>query len=102
MIQLILGSQLFDKTSHILRRTKMRILVGLFLSTFLIAAPMHSQAAHHEKKSAVEKVASAAKKNPGTTVGVAACGVAIAFFPPAALVCGGAIAAGAGVDSIDD
>ena len=38
------------------------------------------------------------KENPGTSVGLAACGVAIAFFPPAALVCGGAIAAGAGVD----
>ena len=80
----------------------MRILVGLFFSIFLIAAPLYGHAAHHEKKSAAEKVTSAAKKNPGTTVGVAACGVAIAFFPPAALVCGGAIALGAGVDNINN
>ncbi len=80
----------------------MRILIGLFFSTFLITAPMYSHAAHHEKKSTGEKVVSAAKKNPGTTVGVVTCGVAIAFFPPAALVCGGAIAVGAGVDNIND
>ncbi len=51
-------------------------------------------------ESAVDKSVEVVKDNPGASTGVAACGIAIAFFPPALLVCGGAIAAGAGVDHV--
>ena len=79
-------------------RNYMRTLIALsfMIPTFLIAG--HSLAGHHGKATIGDKAISKIKENPGTSVGVAACGVAIAFFPPAALVCGGAIAAGAGLD----
>ena len=38
------------------------------------------------------------KENPGKSAGVAGCGVAILFFPPAALICGATIIAGAAAD----
>ena len=76
----------------------MRTLITLFFFFFIVSIPVYSFAANHEKASLVDKTISTVKENPGTSVGVAACGVAIAFFPPAALVCGGALAAGAGID----
>ena len=41
-------------------------------------------------------------ENPGKSIGVVGCGVAIAFFPPAAAVCALTVATGAVVDEIDD
>ena len=38
--------------------------------------------------------------NPGKSAGVAGCGVAIAFFPPAALVCGALIVTGTAADEV--
>ena len=76
----------------------MRTLIALFFITCIVSIPNYSFAADHEKASVVDKTISTIKENPGVSVGVAACGVAIAFFPPAALVCGGALAAGVGVD----
>ena len=78
----------------------MRTLWVLFLTTFILLAPAYGIAGHHEKKSTGDQLISAAKENPGKTTGVAACGIAIAFFPPAALMCGGAIIAGAGLDNM--
>jgi hypothetical protein len=72
-------------------------LATLFMASIVLVSN-HSLAAHHGKASIGDKTISTIKDNPGTSMGVAACGVAIAFFPPAALVCGGAIAAGATVD----
>lgn len=72
--------------------------LALFAASLL--APNLVLAADHEKKdgSYTDKAVGVVKENPGSSVGVVACGVAIAFFPPALLVCGGAVAAGAGVD----
>lgn len=38
--------------------------------------------------------------NPGKSIGVAGCGVAIAFFPPAALACGALIVTGTAADEL--
>jgi hypothetical protein len=76
----------------------MRTLITLFFITCIVSIPVYSFAANHEKASVVDKTISTVKENPAASAGVAACGVAIAFFPPAALICGGALAAGMGVD----
>ena len=78
----------------------MRALSVIVLSTLILLAPAYGIAGHHEKKSATAQLVTVAKENPGKTTGVAACGIAIAFFPPAALMCGGAIVAGAGLDNM--
>jgi len=75
----------------------MRIIVSLTLAMFLLGISSNSFATSHTKKSAYST--SIITDNPGTTVGVAACGVAVAFFPPALLVCGGTIVTGAAVDA---
>ena len=41
-------------------------------------------------------------ENPGKSIGVVGCGVAVAFFPPAAAVCALTIATGAVVDEVDN
>ena len=76
----------------------MRALIALCFIISISSLPNLSFAANHGKTSAADQVISTAKENPGATVGIAACGVAIAFFPPAALVCGGTLAAGMVVD----
>ena len=78
----------------------MRIFVTLFFITIISAFPSLSNASSDKNASAADKAVEVVKENPGASAGVAACGVAIAFFPPAALVCGGAIAAGLGVDKV--
>jgi hypothetical protein len=79
----------------------MRIIIALSFVTCLALMPNYSFAAGQGKTS-METMANEAistiKENPGTSAGVAACGIAIVFFPPAALVCGGTLAAGVGVD----
>jgi hypothetical protein len=77
----------------------MRTILMLLFMSFVFIAPTGSFAA--EDKSVTDKAVTVVKENPGASVGVAACGVAVAFFPPALLICGGAIAAGAGVDHIN-
>ena len=76
----------------------MRSLIALCFVICITSVPSHSFAASHGKTSVTDQVISTAKENPGATAGAAACGVAIAFFPPAALICGGSLAAGIGVD----
>ena len=76
----------------------MRSLIALCFIICISSLPNPSFAASHGKTSVADQAISTAKANPGTTVGVAACGVAIAFFPPAALVCGSTLAAGMVVD----
>jgi len=78
----------------------MRVIVSLTLAIFLLGFASSSFATSHAKKSAYST--SIIKDNPGTTVGVAACGVAVAFFPPALLVCGGTIVTGAAVDAASE
>jgi hypothetical protein len=78
----------------------MRIIVSLTLAMFLLGVSSNSFATSHVKKSGYS--ASIIKDNPGTTVGVAACGVAVAFFPPALLVCGGTIFTGVAVDAASE
>jgi hypothetical protein len=63
-----------------------------------MTAPTHTFAAGHQDKSITKKAITVIEKNPGASVGVAACGVAVAFFPPALLVCGGVLTLGVGVD----
>ena len=78
----------------------MRTFLILLFMTFIVVAPTYSFAADDKDSSMSDKAVSVVKENPGTAVGVAACGVAIAFFPPALLICGGSIVAGAGVDHV--
>jgi hypothetical protein len=77
----------------------MRTLTTLVLLTFMIVAPTYSFAADKNAVSTTDKAVAAVKENPGTSVGVVACGVAIALFPPSLLICGGILAAGIGVDA---
>ncbi len=76
----------------------MRTFLALLFMTLVAIAPTYSFAAEDKDASMTSKAVTVVKENPGTSVGVAACGVAIAFFPPALLICGGALVAGAGVD----
>ena len=68
--------------------------VGFFLLSF-IALPNNSFAKDDGYGAVVSE-------NPGKSIGVVGCGVAIAFFPPAAAVCALTVATGAVVDAIDD
>ena len=70
------------------------VAVGVFLLSFL-ALP-HNSFAKDDGYGAV------ISENPGKSIGVVGCGVAIAFFPPAAAVCALTVATGAVVDAIDD
>ena len=81
-----------------LRRIKLRILITLLFATLVITSPMDAFAAGHKGMSATKGAIEAVKKNPGTSTGIVACGIAVAFFPPAVLICGGTIAAGLGID----
>ena len=78
----------------------MRIIVSLTLAIFVLGISSDGFATSHTKTAAYPT--SMITDNPGTTVGVAACGVAVAFFPPALLVCGGTIIAGAAVDAASE
>ena len=78
----------------------MRIIVSLTVAVFLLGIASSSFAASHEKKSGYST--STIKNNPATTAGVVACGVAVAFFPPALLVCSGTIVTGAAVDAASE
>ena len=78
----------------------MRIIISLTIAMFLVGVSSNSFAASHAKKS--EYSASIITDNPATTVGLAACGVAVAFFPPALLVCSGTIVTGAAVDAASE
>ena len=74
----------------------MRALFVLGLSLFMVLASMLVTLgpSYAEENVAVATV----KENPGKSAGVAGCGVAILFFPPAALICGATIIAGAAAD----
>ncbi len=78
----------------------MRIILILLFMSFVFIAPTSSFAAEKKDSSVADKAVTVVKEIPGASVGVAACGVAVAFFPPALLVCGGTIAAGAGIDHV--
>ena len=80
----------------------MRKLFVIFFVTLFVSIPNYSFAGHHEKSSVTDKAISTIKANPATSAGAVACGVAIAFFPPAAIVCGGALIAGASVDQVSE
>ena len=74
----------------------MRALFVLVLSVFMV---LTSMLVTPRLSYAGENVAtSTVKENPGKSAGVAGCGVAILFFPPAALICGATIIAGAAAD----
>ena len=79
----------------------MRSLIALCFVICITSVPSHSFAGSHGKTSATDRAIATVKENPGTSAGVTACGVAIAFFPPAALICGGSLAAGVGVDQVN-
>ena len=68
--------------------------VGVFLLSFL-ALPNNGFAKDDSYGAVV-------KENPGKSVGVVGCGVAIAFFPPAAAVCALTVGTGAVVDEVSD
>ena len=78
----------------------MRIILSLIVTVFLLGTASNSFAASNAKQSKYS--ASIINDNPATTIGVAACGVAVAFFPPALLVCGGTIVTGAAVDAASE
>ena len=74
----------------------MRAFFVLGLSLFMILTSMlvTPRLSYAEENVAVATV----KENPGKSAGLAGCGGAILFFPPAALICGATIIAGAAVD----
>jgi len=87
----------------------MRGLMTFVLAVMLAAAPAITFAAEKMEKSTMDAVTGGAKKavdatvdtvkeNPGKSGAVVGCAVAIAFFPPALLVCGAVAAAGIGAD----
>ena len=91
----------------------MKKLVVLAFLTSIMAAPVAAIA--QEKKSGgsgnvvtdtAKKVGDAAvdtvKTHPGKSAGVVACGIIVAFFPPALLACGAALVGGVGVDVAKD
>ena len=77
----------------------MRALFVLGLSLFMILTSMlvTPRLSYAEENVAISTV----KENPGKSAGVAGCGVAIAFFPPAALICGAVIAVGVAADELE-
>ena len=79
----------------------MRKLFVILFVTLVVSIPNYSFAGRHEKSTIADKTISTIKANPATSAGAVACGVAIAFFPPAAIVCGGALVAGASVDQVN-
>jgi hypothetical protein len=91
----------------------MRRLTALTLAAMLALAPAVSFAQQKMEKSTMDTVTEGAKKaadatvevvkeHPGKSTGVVACGVIVAFFPPALLLCGGALVAGTGIDVVAD
>ena len=74
----------------------MRALFVLGLSLFMILTSIlvTPRLSYAEENVAISTV----KENPGKSAGVAGCGVAIAFFPPAVLICGAVIAGGGAAD----
>ena len=91
----------------------MRTFTSLALAVMLGLAPAVAFAQEKMDKSTMDTVTEGAKKaadatvelvkeHPGKSTGVVACGVIVAFFPPALLLCGGALVAGPGVDVVTD
>ncbi|MBT3553929.1 MAG: hypothetical protein HOO19_10240 [Rhodospirillaceae bacterium] len=91
----------------------MRTFIALTAAAMLALAPALAFAAEKMEKSTLDAVTDGAKKaadatvevvkeHPGKSTGVVACGVVVAFFPPALLLCGGALVAGTGVDVVAD
>lgn len=91
----------------------MRTFTSLALAVMLGLAPAVAFAQEKMDKSTMDTVTEGAKKaadatvelvkeHPGKSTGVVACGVIVAFFPPALLLCGGALVAGTGVDVVTD
>ena len=91
----------------------MRTFTSLALAVMLGLAPAVAFAQEKMDKSTMDTVTEGAKKaadatvglvkeHPGKSTGVVACGVIVAFFPPALLLCGGALVAGTGVDVVAD
>ena len=86
----------------------MRLCLILCFSFFLgaagiLASASMSFAATYKPKGfqpAPTGVIANVSNNPGKSVGLAGCGVAIAFFPPAALACGALIVTGSAADEI--
>ena len=74
----------------------MRALFVLGLSLFMILTSMlvTPRLSYAEENVVISTV----KENPGKSAGVAGCGIAIVVFPPAALICGATIIAGAAAD----
>jgi hypothetical protein len=77
----------------------MRTLFVIGLSVFMVLTSMlvTPRLSYAEENVAISTV----KENPGKSAGVAGCGVAIAFFPPAALICGAVIAVGVAADELE-
>ena len=77
----------------------MRKLFVIGLSIFIVLTSMlvTPRLSYAEENVAISTV----KENPGKSAGVAGCGVAIAFFPPAALICGAVIAGGVAADELE-
>ena len=91
----------------------MRTFTSLALAVMLGLAPAVAFAQEKMDKSTMDTVTEGAKKaadatvelvkeHPGKSTGVVACGVIVAFFPPALLLCGGALVAGTGVAVVTD
>ena len=85
----------------------MRTFIALTAAAMLALAPALAFAAEKMEKSTLDAVTDGAKKaadatvevvkeHPGKSTGV------VAFFPPALLLCGGALVAGTGVDVVAD
>ena len=71
--------------------------IGLSVFMFFTSMLVTPRLSYAEENVAISTV----KENPGKSAGVAGCGVAIAFFPPAALICGAVIAVGVAADELE-
>ena len=71
--------------------------IGLSVFMFFTSMLVTPRLSYAEENVAISTV----KENPGKSAGVAGCGVAIAFFPPAALICGVVIAGGVAADELE-
>ena len=71
-------------------------------ASILATANMSFAATYKPKgfKPAPTGVIAKVSNNPGKSLGAAGCGVAIAFFPPAAVVCGALILTGTAADEV--
>ena len=83
-----------------MRKITTLIVAGLLALTPLSVSAGDNSKTKEKDPNLATKAVEAVQNNPAKSASVVICGVAIAFFPPALLVCGSAAAGGTVVDEI--